>query len=252
MKKLFLFVLAFAFAFSMQAQKIGVKAGYGMSGYTTNFYTPDGSKMSSGFNVGLVAGLDLKVIELRGDVTFVQLGSDFDSRDMSDEDWPARALDMEYDYKTNVNYLNIGVSVMKGLGPLYVGIGPYFGYALSSSQEHTFEVGSETQSYTINVFDEPNTSFNPLEAYSDDNNPGGSGDLYNTTDFGANFLLGAKFSGVFVEGNFGYGFTNYINHDSDYYSKDDFSQDKEGTAMEDDAKQNNLFFGLSVGYQFGF
>ncbi|MEA2043636.1 MAG: hypothetical protein U9N85_13925, partial [Bacteroidota bacterium] len=74
----------------------------------------------------------------------------------------------------------------------------------------------------------------------------------NKTDYGVNLILGAEFTGVFVEGNIGYGFANFINHDSDYYNKAYYFQDKEGTAMEDDAKQNNMFFGLSVGYTFGF
>ena len=242
MKKLFLLVLAFAFAYSAQAQSIGLKAGYGMSGYTTNFYTPDGAKMATGLNLGLVAGLDLKVIELRGDVTFVQLGSDFDSRDMADEDWPARtAFSMEVDSKTTVNYLNIGVSAIKGLGPVYVGVGPYFGMALSSSEETNIDMGGDVTTTTIDIFDEPK-----------DDGTGGYGDLYNKTDVGANLLLGAKFSGAFVEANVGYGFMNFINTDSDYYLKDNYTQDKEGTAMTEDAKQNNLFFGISVGYTFGF
>jgi hypothetical protein len=242
MKKLsFLLVLAFAFVISAQAQSIGVKAGYGMSGYTTNFYTPEGSKMGSGFNVGILAGMDLKVIALRADVTFVQLGSDFDSRDMTDADWPARAMGMEVDYKNDVNYLNIGVSAMKSLGPLYVGIGPYFGYALSNEKTQNVEVAGETTTTTYDVFDDPT-----LE------NPEGRGDLYNKTDVGGNLLIGAKFTGVFVEANVGYGFTNFINHDSDYYDIDNYSADKEGTAMTNDAKQNNLFFGLSIGYTFGF
>ena len=228
MKKLFLLVLAFAFAYSAQAQSIGVKAGYGMSGYTTNFYVPDGSKMASGLNLGLVAGLDLKVIELRGDVTFLQLGSDYESPDAPMEQ------------NSTVNYLNIGVSAMKGIGPVYVGVGPYFGMALSSTQETIIGEGDDAVTTTIDIFDEPN-----------EEGTGGMGDLYNKSDFGANLLVGAKFTGVFVEGYAGYGFMNFINTDSDNYEEARYV-DKDDKVTPVDAKQNNLFFGLSVGYTFGF
>jgi hypothetical protein len=252
MKKILVLSVAILIAFSASAQKFGVKAGYGMSGYLINFYSPDGSGMSTGFNAGLVAELDLEVIAVRADVTFNQLGSDYDSRGDSDEDWPLGDF-FEYEYKQNINYLNIGVSVKKGFGPAYVFVGPYFGYALQGNQNSIITpVSGDIQEWTDDIFSEPNVDFDLTEPLSDDNNLGGSDDLYNKVDFGANFGLGASFSGIFVEANVGYGFMNFINHDSDYYDINNFTQkDDKTVVITEDAKQNNLFFGLSVGYMFG-
>ncbi len=251
MKKILVLSVAILIAFSASAQKFGVKAGYGMSGYLINFYSPDGSVMSTGLNAGLVAELDLEVIAVRADVTFNQLGSDFDSRNNSEEDWPYGAV-YEYEYKQNINYLNIGVSVKKGFGPAYVFVGPYFGYALQGVQKDIITpVAGEITEWTGDIYSDP-TDYNPLEPITDDNNFDGSGDLYNKVDFGANLGLGASFSGVFVEANVGYGFMNFINHDSEYYDINSFTQkDAKTTVITEDAKQNNLFFGLSLGYMFG-
>ena len=104
MKKLLVLSAAILFAFTMNAQKFGVKAGYNMSGYLINFYSPDGSKMSTGFNAGLLGEYPVNdMMSLRADVTFNQLGSDFDSKNNSDEDWAYRPLGMEYNYKQNIN-----------------------------------------------------------------------------------------------------------------------------------------------------
>jgi hypothetical protein len=50
MKKLFLLVLTVILAFSLNAQKIGIKGGYGFSDYNANFYKADEEVMGSGFN----------------------------------------------------------------------------------------------------------------------------------------------------------------------------------------------------------
>jgi hypothetical protein len=105
---------------------------------------------------------------------------------------------------------------------------------------------------TYDIFSEPTTDYDPAVAYSDDNNRGGKGDLYNKVDFGANLGLGASFSGVFVEVNAGYGFLNFINYDSEYYSgPDTYPNNVEGDPISGDAKSHNIFFGLSVGYMLG-
>ena len=50
MKKLFLLSVAIILAFSINAQKIGVKAGYGMSGSLLNYWVSDDNKLAMGFN----------------------------------------------------------------------------------------------------------------------------------------------------------------------------------------------------------
>ncbi len=253
MKKLLVLSIAMIFAFGLSAQKIGVKVGYGMSGYLINYYSPDGSALSTGFSGGIVAELDLKIIGIRADVTFNQLGNDYDSRNDSDEDWPYKAVS-NIDYKQDINYINVGVSVKKGIGPAYVFVGPYFGYAISSSQTTTITPAvGDAQSWTYDIFSNPDETWDYTKPFSNDNNPGGDGDLYNTIDFGANFGLGASFSGIFVEATASYGFMNFINTSSKYYEKTSYaSKDDKTAVITDDAKMNNLFFGLSVGYMFGF
>lgn len=253
MKKLFVFAIATMFAFSMSAQKFGVKAGMNMSGYTVNFYTPDGAKMGMGFNAGLVGEMPVNdMMSLRADLTFSQLGSAYDSRDESAESWGMRDF-YEFDSKSKVNYLNIAVSPKFNFGPAYAFVGPYFAYAISApSTGKITPVEGDVQEWTVNIFDEPSTTFDYTKPLSDDNNQGGSGDLFNKMDFGFNLGLGANFSGVFVEANVGLGLMNYYNTDSKYYDQTTFAtKDDMKVALTDKASQKNLFFGLSVGYLLG-
>lgn len=273
MKKLFVLAIAMVFAFGLSAQKIGIKAGYGMSGYNTNYYLPDGAVMSMGFNAGIVGELDLKVIGIRADVTFIQLGSDFDSRNNVDEDWIFRAFGVEMDYKQDVNYINLGVSVKKSFGPAYIYLGPFVGYALSANEKRAYSGTSPNNgSFTYNLFDGENTSYDYTQDYSDDNNPGVDGDtnadLFNQIHFGGNVGIGASFMGIFIEGFFGYSFTNFYNPDSDAYKKYGTDADAlmalnipatyllttqfiEGDNYVKEPTKNSMFLGLSVGYMFG-
>lgn len=173
MKKLLVLSAAILFAFTMNAQKFGVKAGYNMSGYLINFYSPDGSKMSTGFNFGLVGEMPVNdMMSLRADVGFNQLGSDYDSRDETDANWPYRALGLEYAYNQNINYLQIGISPKFGFGPAYVFVGPYFAYALQGNQSATWDANGTSQTGTLDIFSDPNPSFDFTQAYSDTNNEG--------------------------------------------------------------------------------
>jgi len=235
MKKLLVFAVATMFAFSISAQSFGVKAGYNMSGYTVNFWTPDGANMGSGFNAGLIAEMPVNdMMSLRADVTFNQKGSDYD------ETTDVGGVDMITAQTTDVSYLNIVVGPKLNFGPAYVFVGPYFGYALSSVTNLTVDLG-ETNLLTVEDLDN-------FGAITD----GGSDDLYNKIDFGLNLALGASFSGVFVEANVGYGVLNFINHDSQYYNIAYYADVDDSTvALTDDAKQNNLFFGFSIGYMLG-
>ena len=253
MKKLLVLSAAILFAFTMNAQKFGVKAGYNMSGYLVNFYTPDGAKMGTGLNFGLLGEYPVNdMMSLRADVTFNQLGSDYDSRDETDANWGFRALGIEYDYKTNINYLQIGVSPKFNFGPAYAFVGPYFAYAVNSKKTATYDINGTKQTGSFDIYSEPNNSFDFTQAYSDTNNEGGSGDLYNKTDFGFNLGFGANFSGIFVELNAGMGLMNFINTGSKYYNITDYANVNDPTvAITEDASQKNIFFGLSVGYMLG-
>jgi len=257
MKKLLFLLVAVFFVFSLNAQSFGVKAGYNMSGYLINYYSPAGSEMSSGFNAGLVGEYPLNyMMSLRADLTFNQLGTNYDSRKETDVNWPLRAYSVEYDYNQNINYLQLGISPKFSFGPVYAFVGPYFAYAINGMQKSTWEGASlvtpTAGTGTRDIFSDPNTSFNPTVAYSDDNNEGGSGDLYNKMDFGFNLGFGASFSGIFVEANVGLGMMNFINTKSTNYVAATYTQkDAPTTPITGDATQKNLYFGLSVGYMFG-
>jgi hypothetical protein len=257
MKKLSLLLVALVFAFAVNAQRIGFKVGGNMSGYLINFWSPEGAKMSMGLNAGLVGEYAFsEKMGLRVDLGLNQLGSDYDSRDEADADWAYRALGMEFAYKSSMNYLNLGISPKFNFGPAYAFVGPYFAYAISGNETGTWE-GTSLLGYPVagtgkvDVFSDPAT-YNPIEAYSDTNNSGGTGDLINKMDFGFNLGVGANFSGVFVEANIGMGLMNYINTESTYYSMTNYATPDDNTvALTTDATQKNLFFGLSVGYMIG-
>jgi len=251
MKKLSLLALALIMVIGVNAQKIGVKAGGNMSGYTLNFDSPDGSKMGMGLNAGLVGELGLtETMNLRVDLGYNQLGSDF----YSEEDAGVLGT-MITDIKSDVSYLNLGVSAKMNFGPAYAFVGPYFGYALSNVTNGSVLL-DDVALVEIEDFD----NFG-------DQVDGGMGDFVNKMDFGLNLGFGADFSGIFVEANIGYGFANYYNKNSDTYTAvtdgatlindagmnavDAGFSFTDGTTAVAEPKQSNLFFGLSVGYMFG-
>lgn len=243
MKKLILIVTAIVLVFGMNAQKIGVKAGYTMSGYTMNFDKPDGAKMGMGFHAGLVGQMDLKVLKLRADVTYNQLGS---------------ILDPEgYINTTDYDYLQVGVYAKKGLGPVYMFVGPYFGYALSGNSKTEFDDGS------------PSVEFDVFS----DNNQFTDGDIYNKMDYGVSAGLGFGMAGFFAEATIGYGLSNVFNTDNDTYKLmpdivdgmqaaidgglmpgtiADYWPFMDGSTAVSEPTQKNLFFGFTVGYMLGF
>ncbi len=253
MKKITVLSFALLLAFGVSAQKYGVKVGGTMSGYLINFYSPAGSSMSKGLNVDLLAD-----IPLTGDLSIAafaglnQMGSDYDSRNEADADWPARPL-YEYDYKQSVNYLRLGVGPKYSFGPAFVTVAPYLAYALSANQTTKIDmVTGDDQVWTVNMFDEPSTSFDPLKPFSNDNNAGGTGDLLNKLDVGVNLGIGVSIMGVIVEADAGYGFMNYINTGSSKYAKTNYAMASDKTKpLTDDASQKNVYFGLSVGYMLG-
>ncbi len=253
MKKLLFLAVAVFFAFSLNAQSIGVKAGYNMSGYLINFYSPAGSSMSTGLNVGLVGEYPINdMISLRADLGLNQLGSNYNSLDETDANWPMRALGLEYKYNQNINYLQLGIYPKFTFGHVYAFVGPYFAYALNGMQKTTWTSAKGKQVGTFDIFSDPNTSFDFTKTYSDENNEGGTGDLHNKMDLGLNLGFGANFSGIFIEANVGLGMLNFINTSSKYYSKTNYVQkDNPTTPITGDASQKNLYFGVSVGYMLG-
>lgn len=241
MRKLLIVAVATMFAFSMSAQKFGVKVGANMSGYTVNFYTPEGAKMGKGFNFAALAELPVSdAMDLRIDLGFNQLGSDYKD---SGDDYFGNGSNVAFDIKstTNVNYLKLGVSPKFNFGSAYAAIGPYFGYGINGKTKSTVTVGDNTTDSENGVFKYETEEENGEEV---------TNESIKRTDLGLNLTLGANFSSLFVEFNAGMGMTNFLNKDYEYY-KDSQYKDKDHTEVVAAPKQKNLFFGLSVGYMFG-
>ena len=92
--------------------------------------------------------------------------------------------------------------------------------------------------------------------------------MYNKIDYGLYGGAGLNIKGVFVEVNVGLGLMNFMNKDSDTYqsnmdraiqinddgldAQDENFRYTEGSLAVEEPTQNNLFFGISAGYLFGF
>lgn len=113
MKKILLFMLVLFFS-NLNAQLVhfGVKGGYN----SATFSGIDGTKALSGYYVGALANIDLKIISIQPELVYSAQGSAFDNGG---------------DYK--LNYLNIPVMVkFDFLKILYVEAGPQLGYLMTA------------------------------------------------------------------------------------------------------------------------
>ena len=255
MKKLLVLSAAILFAFTMNAQKIGVKVGYGMSGYTLNFDSPETAKMAKGLNAGLIYEHPINdMMSLRADVVYNTLGSD----DYQEVD--VLGVMTEYTTKRNVNYLQIVVSPKFNFGPAYAFVGPYFGYALSDETKTSVKVP---------IIPAVSTTVDNFKLHED----AGIGDFDNKMDYGLNLGFGVNFSSMFVELNVGYGLANIYNKNSDYYKTfpallesaeaavtaglaPDLASTGypfiDGTTGVAEPVKKNMFIGLAFGYIFDF
>ena len=248
MKKLFVLAIALILTFSINAQKVGLKAGYGMSGYVLNFDKPDASKMATGYNFGIVGEMELGEIAGRLDIGYIQLGSDFFN------EGELGGFSFKSDLKTNVNYFQIGVAAKKSFGPAYTFGGPYLGYALKNVTNGEI------------TFNDTTALVEDLDNFK--NFDGSDNDFYNKIDYGVYGGAGLNIKDVFIEVNVGYGLMNFMNKESDTYqantdraiqinddgldAQDENFRYSDGSAAVEEPTQFNLFFGISAGYLFGF
>ncbi len=231
MKKVFVLSAAIliAFSFTANAQKFGAKAGFTMSRYLfsqeANDLLKDNQKMHMGFNVGLVGEMPLgELFSLRGDLSFVQLGGKFEYE--TSAGIPGFSGKVNIDSKSNVNYLQLQVSPKINFDPLYLFVGPYFGYAMGGKEKVKTKGTADVLGIKKEIENEDEDKL-----FEDDHN-------LNRMDVGANLGIGANFNGVIVEANVGMGFIN-------------FEKDKETTLGTVKGDMKNFFFGISVGYLLG-
>jgi hypothetical protein len=247
MKKLFVLILAFFVGYQLHAQKIGVKAGYGISGYVLNFDKPDGSKTGNGYHFGIVGELDMTGYGGRLDITYNQLGSDFFNE--------GEILGMPFtsDLKTDVTYIQGGVAGKKSFGPAYVFAGPYIGIVLSNETKGEITLSGVTETIELNNFE---------------NLDGSENDFYAKFDYGLYGGAGLNISGVMVEVFGGYGLMNFLNSESDVYrnytdraieindngldARDENFRYTDGSLAVEEPVQNNFFIGISLGYLLSF
>lgn len=248
MKKLFVFAITMILAFNINAQKIGARAGYGMSGYFLNFKKPEGSKFAKGINLGIIGEMEFGGINGRLDIAYIQLGSDFyNEGEIAGETFIS-------DLQTNVNYFQIGVAAKKVFGPAYAFGGPYIAFALKNVTNGEITLGDST-----GIIED-------LDNFK--NFDGTDNDFLNKFDFGFHGGAGLNFSGVFVELNVGFGLMNFMNETSDTYQNyvdraiqindDGLDAEEEnfryriGSTAIENPSQTNLYFGVSLGYLFDF
>ncbi|MCF6366990.1 MAG: PorT family protein [Bacteroidales bacterium] len=245
MKKLSIFTVLILFTYGLNAQNFGVKAGYNITGYTTNFDVPEESQPGMGYNLGVFAEMPVNdMIGIRADASVNQLGSD---AVYEGTDWKSVA-------KTNVNYLSFSLISKFNYGIFYGFAGPYMGYALSKKTKYVSTFNGETVKETYNDYE-----------YYEQN---GTLDFNNRIDLGINIGVGANlYSAFFADINIGFGIASMYNKNSDTYQAylDEATLINEsnldatiygfpftdGTQAVANPVQKNIFFGLTVGYVIG-
>lgn len=123
-----------------------------------------------------------------------------------------------YKGTSNVMYLEIPLNVIYKIKNIYLGAGPYFGYALSGKKDINTIASNELGA--LNERDNGNIKFG--DAQDDD---------FRRTDYGANFLVGYQFvDGFNVGANFGLGLYNL--------------------SPVNNQEAKNRVIGISIGYAF--
>jgi len=222
MKKILsmLFVLALSAPVFAQSVKFGIKAGLNES---TAELGQTSSKISnlSGLNAGAFAEFEFGKVSLQPGLNFTQKG--FNSKTSIIVPYPQGPTNGSFNAtgRIRLSYLQLPVNVLYNIavnpGKIFLGGGPYYGYALSGNNKNNVTSVSPDGTST--------SSQNAKIVFG-----GESGE--SRSDFGLNALAGFKFKkGLLFSVNYEYGLTNV-------YKSQPATTDK------------NRVLGLSVGYQF--
>ncbi|WP_316822193.1 porin family protein [Pedobacter gandavensis] len=206
MKKLLLSCMLLTAAISASAQnnpiKIGLKAGFNVPTFTTGEGL-NGVKPNPSFYIG--GTLDFPVNEgfsLQSGLTFSGKGG------KPERIWIGGSR-VDVDARTRLWYLEVPVNAVfyfpAGRAKLFLGGGPYYGYALSGRDKTTLTFTSEEGIQT-------------KKSTSNDIGFGKDGSM-KRSDFGLNFLAGYQLtSGLNIHAGYGLGLTG-IARDSDFIRK---------------------------------
>ena len=136
MKKFVLILLVMGLGLGLNAQGIGLRFGYNMSGLRiddklSDFLTANGKegKMANGMNIGLIFEKAIKPkFDAHFELNYTQKGSAYDMT--------ANEVNHgTYGFgETNFDYLELALMAKFKFGPVYAGIGPFFDYLLSAKE----------------------------------------------------------------------------------------------------------------------
>jgi len=215
-----LFILAVSSKLFAQSVKFGVKAGLNESTADVGETTTKISNLS-GLNAGAFAEFEFGKISLQPGLYFTQKG--YNSKTSIIVPYPQGPTNGSFNAtgRIRLNYLQLPVNVLYNItvkpGKIFLGGGPYYGYALSGNNKGT--VTTVTPDGTFNNSQNANIAFG-----------GESGE--SRSDFGLNAVAGFKFkNGLLFSVNYEYGLTNVY---KSQYSPTD----------------KNRVLSLSAGYQF--
>lgn len=223
-KSLCIFLALFFFTLcevpALQAQ-MGIRAGINFS--TMTGHNVGASDLNVNINMGFHAGVLYDIV--LSDYFFIQPGLLFSTKGFSEKGVPGND---NYTFKKTGYYAELPINLIYkpslGNGHLLVGAGPYFGYGLG---------GKWTNEGTINT--KGNVVF--VNDFNEYDNGNGKNMVYGKRrDYGINVLFGYEFSNrIFAQLNGQHGLM-------------DITPLKDGEIL--DLKQNNVQFGVSLGYKF--
>jgi hypothetical protein len=211
MKKIVLIALVLFLGIGVNAQSVGLRFGYNMSGLRIDDNFADyldvrgvEGKLTNGVNIGLVLEKTIKSnIDLHMELNFAQKGSAYDM-------YPNEANHGTSGHgQTNLNYFELPIMAKIKFGPAYLAIGPHIGYLLNA-QEIKFRensnlvaaYGEDGAATALGVSSLANDEFFDTEMED-----------FNRLDFGGQFSLGAQVPvgpvKIFAEARATVAFTNW-------------------------------------------
>lgn len=242
MKKLVIFAFVLFLGLGLNAQSVGLRFGYNMSGLRIDDNFSDyldargvEGKLTDGINIGLVFEKAIKPkLDLHAELNFSQKGSAYDM------------YANEFNHgtsghgQTNLNYFELPIMAKVKFGPAYFAIGPHIGYLLNAQ-----EIKFRENAALVTAYGEAGAATAlGVSGMEDDEFFDADMDDFNRFDFGGQFSLGAQVPvgpiKVFAEARATVAFTNWETWNT--YGTD-------GTDYDLDYKKN-MAFTFAVGVLF--
>jgi len=249
MKRIIFIAIALFLGLGINAQIIGIRAGYTMSGLRIDDGFADyldaidlQGKLATGFNIGIVAERPIKgKFSGHVELNFVQKGSAYDLYANPNNGGTSGHGE------TNLNYLELPLMAKFSFGHFYFGLGPYFAYLAGAEQikyrENDALVAMVGEEAAAQMLDVPSMKYDEFYDMDMDN--------FNRFDFGGHLSLGGVFPvgtvKVFVEARMSMGFLNW--EDDPWFTTNPHTIPS-GEEFDFDYKRN-LAINFSTGIFFG-